>query len=101
MSYPEEYYELRRYPLDGPLGQTARLADLWRNASQEGLVGHVATRDEAAITLDAMERELHQWTTRRGHMEQQMPQWQNSEYLAWQELKTQAEYVNTLGVKLQ
>ena len=66
------------------------LADLWRNATQEGLVGHVATREEAATTLDAMERELHQWTTRRRRMEQQMPQWQNAEYHAWQELKTQA-----------
>ena len=56
MSYPEEYCELRHYQLDGPLGQIARLADLCRNATQEGLVGHVATREEAAATLDAMER---------------------------------------------
>ena len=54
MSYPEEYPELRCYPLDGTLGQTARLADLWRNAPQDGLVGHVATKEEAATTLAAM-----------------------------------------------
>jgi len=45
-------------------------------------MGHVATRDETASTLDAMERELHQWTTRRRRMEQQMPQLQNAEHHA-------------------
>jgi len=101
VSYLEEYCELRRYPLDGPLRQTARLAYLWRNAPQEGLVDHTATREEAATNLDAMERELHQRTTRRRRMEQQLPQWQNAEYHAWKGLKTQAEDVNTIAVKLQ
>ena len=56
MSYPEEYPELRHYPLHGSLDQAARLADLSRNATLQGLVSHFATRDEAASTLYAMAR---------------------------------------------
>ena len=77
MNYPEEYSELRQYPLSGALGQTARMADLWRNVPAQGLVSHVATRAEAATTLEAMERELQCWVARRQMMESQMPAWQN------------------------
>ena len=56
MNYPEEYSELRQYQLSGALGQTARMADLWRNVRAQGLVSHVATRAEAATTMEATER---------------------------------------------
>ena len=35
--------------------------------------------------------EVHQWTTRRRRMEQQMHEWQNAEYHACQELKTKRD----------
>ena len=90
MSYPEEYFEVHNYPLDGPLGKTSRLSDIWRNSAQQFLVSHVATIEEAAFTIDAMDLELNQWTTRLRRMEQQMRKWQNDESHAKNELKTLA-----------
>ena len=101
MNYPEEYSELRQYPLSGALGQTARMADLWSNVPAQGLVSHVATRAEAATTLEAMERELQCWVALCQFMESHMHAWQNAEHHVWQELRHQAEEANTLTAKLQ
>ena len=99
-SYPPQHRQ--DFIFDGipsQLAQTARWADIWRNAPRQGLVSHVATREEAATIRDAMTRDAMKWVERRRRMEQQMHGWQNAEHHAWQELKNQAEAVNTLTAK--
>ena len=73
MSYPLDYSELRHFPLHGSLALTARLDDMWRNAPQQDLAIHVATREKAATILDPMSRELHRWLEQGRSMELRMP----------------------------